>query len=159
MTVVLTGGCACENIRYECTEEPIVQLMCHCRDCQRSTGTAFSSIMIVASDKFRYLKAQPTFYEVIAESRRPVRRGFCNQCGSQISAHWPTRPQMLIITVSSLDDPSRFEPIAESWLSRAPSWHPVHPNTAKFDEAPVQGVKDRLDEYFARRAGSRGATS
>src|ERR1700687_5625558 len=53
MTVLLTGGCACENIRYECTEEPIVQLICHCRDCQRASGSAVAPLMFFAADKFR----------------------------------------------------------------------------------------------------------
>jgi len=52
MTVLLTGGCACENIRYECTEGPIVQLICHRRDRQRAS--AFAPAMFFAGDKFRY---------------------------------------------------------------------------------------------------------
>jgi hypothetical protein len=32
--MLVGGGCACRSIRYECTEEPIVQLICHCRACQ-----------------------------------------------------------------------------------------------------------------------------
>ncbi|QQO12559.1 GFA family protein [Bradyrhizobium diazoefficiens] len=149
---MLTGGCACRNVRYECMEEPIVQLMCHCRDCQRSTGTAFSAMMMVASDKFNYVHGLPTFYETIAESGRPIRRGFCGKCGSPISAHWPTRPQLLIVAVGSLDDPSLFGPTAETWLSRAWSWHPLHPRTAKFGEAPVEGVREKIEAYFAGRA-------
>ena len=56
MTVSLKGGCACENILYECTEEPIVQLICHRRDCQRASGSAFAPVMFFAADKFRFLK-------------------------------------------------------------------------------------------------------
>ncbi|WP_452101119.1 GFA family protein [Bradyrhizobium monzae] len=134
MKKMLTGGCACGNIRYECSGKPIVQLMCHCRDCQRSSGTAFSAMMMFASDRFRYLKGEPVFHETVAESGRIIRRGFCNKCGSPISAHWPTRPQSLIVTVSSLDDPSKFDPALETWLSRAAPWHPLHPSTAKFSE-------------------------
>ncbi|WP_164938749.1 GFA family protein [Bradyrhizobium guangdongense] len=151
---MLTGGCACEKVRYECTDVPIVQLMCHCRDCQRSSGTAFSAFIMMASDRFRYLKSEPAFFETVAESGRLFRRGFCNHCGSQISAHWPTRPHLLLLTVGSLDDPSKFEPSAETWLARAPSWHPLHPSTVKFREAPAEGVKEKIEAYFARRTKS-----
>lgn len=96
----------------------MVQLICHCRDYQRSSGTAFSAMMMSASDRFRYLKGEPVFYETVAESGRVIRRGFCNKSGSPMSAQWPTRPQSLIVTVSSLDDPSRFDPALETWLSR-----------------------------------------
>jgi hypothetical protein len=159
MTVLLTGGCACENIRYECTEEPIVQLICHCRDCQRASGSAFAPAMFFAADKFRFLKATPTFHEVVGGSGRVIRRGFCGKCGSRISAHWPEVPQIQIVAVSSLDDPSSFQPATEIWLSRALPWHPVHPGTTKFEGRPLCGLKDKLDEYFAKRASSRAATS
>ena len=159
MAVLLTGGCACENIRYECTEEPIVQLICHCRDCQRASGSAFAPIMVFAADKFRYLKATPTFHEVVGGSGRLVQRGFCGKCGSPISAHWPEVPHIRIVVPISLDDPSAFQPTTEIWLSRAQPWHPVHPGTTKFDGRPLSGVKDKLDTYFAKRASSRGATA
>jgi len=159
MTVLPTGGCACENIRYECTEEPIVQLICHCRDCQRASGSAFAPIMFFAADKFQFLKSTPTFHEVLGGSGRLIQRGFCGKCGSGISAHWPEVPQIQIVAVSSLDDPSGFQPATEIWLSRAQPWHPVHPGTTKFEGRPLNGVKDKLDEYFAKRASSRAATS
>jgi hypothetical protein len=57
--MLLSGGCACQSVRYECTEEPIVQLICHCRDCQRAGGSAFAAMMIVAADKFKFLKKSP----------------------------------------------------------------------------------------------------
>ena len=159
MTVLLTGGCACENIRYECTEEPIVQLICHCRDCQRASGSAFAPLMFFAADKFRFLKSIPTFHEVVGGSGRLIQRGFCGKCGSPISVHWPQVSQIQIVQVCSLDDPSGFQPATESMLSRAQPWHPVHPGTTKFEGRPLSGVKDKLDAYFAKRASSRGATS
>src|SRR5579864_3626896 len=85
----LVGGCACGNIRYECSEGPIVQLICHCRDCQRASGSAFAAIMMLPGDKFRFLKEEPAYFEVTGGSGRQLRRGFCSKCGSPISAHWP----------------------------------------------------------------------
>ena len=159
MTAILTGGCACESIRYECSEEPIVQIICHCRDCQRASGSAFAPGMFVAADKFRYLKSTPTFHEVVAQSGRLVQRGFCGKCGSFIGVRWPADPQVVVISPISLDDPSRFQPTAEVWLSRAQAWHPVHPDTTKFKGPPLTGVKDKVDEYFAKRAGYPNAMS
>jgi hypothetical protein len=159
MMALLSGGCACKDIRYECTEQPIVEFICHCRDCQRVTGSAFAPGMFLAADKFRYLKSKPAFYEVVGGSGRIIQRGFCRICGSFISAHWPTNPQVLIVSPISLDDPSPFQPTAEIWLSRAQPWHPVHPDTTKFEGPPLTGVKDKLDAYFSKRAGSSAASS
>lgn len=150
-----TGGCACGNIRYECTEEPIVQLICHCRDCQRASGSAFAPAMFFASDKFRFLKSTPKFHEVVGGSGRKIQRGFCAECGSFICAHWPANPLIMIVSPISLDDRSGFEPTTEIWIERAAPWHPVHPTTSKFDGAPLNGVNDKIDAYFANREASK----
>ena len=37
----LEGGCSCGAIRYKLTESPLIVHACHCRDCQRVTGSGF----------------------------------------------------------------------------------------------------------------------
>jgi hypothetical protein len=153
MTEILTGGCGCGKVRYECTEKPIVQLICHCRDCQQSSGSAFAAVMFVPSDRFHFTKAEPKYHEVKTATGRKLQRGFCGECGSQVSGRWPDNLVYQIIQASSLDDPSIFEPSAEAWVSRAHSWHTLHPNTVKFDQGPsVKVVKEPIQAYFAGRA-------
>jgi hypothetical protein len=153
----LRGGCACENIRYECTEQPIVQVVCHCRACQRASGSAFAAIMMVAADKFRFLKGEPAYHEVIGGTTgRKFRRGFCARCGSPVTLHWPEIPSVQMIQVSSLDDPSWFQPETELWLSSGYRWHSVNPDTVKFEGRPLTGVRDRLEAYFATRGSAFG---
>ena len=152
--MLFSGGCACECIRYECVEETIVQLICHCRDCQRASGSAFAAIMMFAADKFRFVKGKPAHHEVTGGSGRKLRRGFCAKCGSPLTLHWPEWSAVQMIQVASLDDPSCFEPQTELWLARGYSWHSTLPHTVKFEGRPLAGVKDRLDAYFANRAKS-----
>jgi hypothetical protein len=154
--MLVAGGCACRSIRYECTEEPIVQLICHCRACQRASGSAFAAIMMVAADKFRFLGEEPAYHEVIGGTTgRRFCRGFCGKCGSPVTLHWPEVSNVQMIQVGSLDDPSSFAPLTELWLSSSYSWHSMNPNTLKFDGRPITGVKDRLEAYFAKRAADR----
>lgn len=39
MSDAYTGGCACGAIRYSIAGEPVFSNDCHCRDCQRESGT------------------------------------------------------------------------------------------------------------------------
>lgn len=154
MTAVMLGGCACGNVRYECSERPIVQLMCHCRDCQRASGSAFAGFVIVPSDRLTYSGAAMRYYDVKAESGRTLRRQFCGECGSPVSARWPDLPRVELLNAASLDDQSVFAPTHELWVSRAQAWHPFRPDTVKVEEGPSEDVvRNPLKAYFASRRG------
>src|SRR5271154_6341838 len=70
MTKKITGGCACGRIRYECTEKPLVQLICHCPDCKRASGSAFAAVLVVPCDRLAFTGGDLKYYEVKAKSGR-----------------------------------------------------------------------------------------
>jgi hypothetical protein len=76
MAVPFTGGCACGAIRYECAAEPLYMGNCHCRDCQRATGSAYFAAVSVSTTAFRQLSGAPTWYEKHADSGNTMRRAF-----------------------------------------------------------------------------------
>jgi hypothetical protein len=41
----ITGGCLCGRVRYTVTGEPAFSGLCHCRNCQRYTGSAFEALI------------------------------------------------------------------------------------------------------------------
>ena len=55
MLVPFSGGCGCGAIRYEFSAEPAMSLNCHCRDCQRGSGTAYASLLSGFSSKFLHI--------------------------------------------------------------------------------------------------------
>ena len=147
----LLGGCACGQVRYECAEKPLVQLICHCRDCQHISGGAFMAFVLVPRDRLAYLSGSLHHYDAKAESGRELRRQFCTGCGSPISAYRPESP-VVELTVASLDDQSIFTPTHELWVSRAEAWHPFFPDTIKLAEGPdKEMVRDPVRAYFAAR--------
>ena len=83
MSSPFSGGCACGAVRYECTAEPVFSWNCHCRDCQRASGSAFCPVSYVPKTALSSTGAV-AYYEVQAESGRAVRRGFCPQCGAPV---------------------------------------------------------------------------
>jgi hypothetical protein len=76
VSVPFLGGCACGAIRYECTAPPLYMGNCHCRDCQRETGSAFAPTIGVAATALAITQGEPKYHTVTADSGNPVRRGF-----------------------------------------------------------------------------------
>lgn len=115
-----TGGCLCGAIRYECSADPSGVVYCHCRNCQVTSGGAFSSNVMVPPDSLTITSGALTRYEDTAESGNTVSREFCNQCGSALVSR--PGPHMLVIKAGSLDDPSGLKPFMSIWEGSAQPW-------------------------------------
>src|SRR6202007_2963981 len=82
MSALLSGACACGAIRYECSAAPLISFNCHCRDCQKTSGSAFLPLIVVPADALKITQGQPKYHAVKADSGRTISRGFCQECGS-----------------------------------------------------------------------------
>jgi hypothetical protein len=127
-----SGGCACGAIRYECSTAPLVLVNCHCRDCQRASGSAYAPTVVVASAALRLVSGEPRHHEVAAESGAIARRAFCPDCGAPLFASTSARPGFVGIRAGSLDDPSWFRASADVWTASAQPWDVMDPSAAKF---------------------------
>jgi hypothetical protein len=120
MKTPLTGGCACGAIRYEITDDPIVMLKCHCRDCQRLTGGPYSPAIYVARHAFKVTQGAIRHHFTKSERGHAHQRGFCPECGSRISGAESERG--IAVTAGTLDDPSFFRPQMNLWTEDAAPW-------------------------------------
>jgi hypothetical protein len=127
---ILMGGCACGAIKYETEANPVVMLNCHCRDCQRASGSAYAAIMVVPKAAVR-LSGEPRYYKVIGDSGKAVERGFCPKCGSQVTVKLERMPDLLGLQAGSLDEPSRYKPAMDVFTDSAQPWDHIHPDTQK----------------------------
>ena len=137
MLTPFAGGCACGAIRYECSAEPIVALNCHCRDCQRASGSAFCPVLYVPRTALT-ISGQSRYYEVRAASGNRVSRGFCPHCGSPVFIHAALVPDLQGLRAASLDDPSVFQPQMQVWTVRAQPWDHLNPALRKFEKEPTE---------------------
>jgi len=80
----ITGGCYCGAIRYESDEPPISAMVCHCRECQRWTGSAFLAAVAFTLTGFRYTKGSPK----LNQSAPILERSFCPDCGSSLHSRY-----------------------------------------------------------------------
>jgi hypothetical protein len=136
MPAVRTGGCLCGTIRYESAGDPVFSLQCHCRDCQRQTGSAYIAAMRVPAAGFRITKGEPKQYVSTSDGGNRVTRAFCGDCGSPIYIQVSTRPGLVGLRVGTLDDPSGFRPEADIFVKSAQPWDHMNPALPKYDTYP-----------------------
>jgi hypothetical protein len=135
MQLPLLGGCACGAIRYACDAEPIVMFLCHCRDCQRATGTGAACVLYVPLQAFRLTKGSLAYHFTPSLDGTQNKRGFCAACGSPLTGG--EEEKAIGIHAASLDDPSVFRPQMHIHASDAQPWdaldpalpqHPLYPD-------------------------------
>jgi hypothetical protein len=134
MKIPFTGGCLCGTIRYECSAEPIFMGNCHCRDCQRATGSAFAAALLVPRAAVA-IAGEVKYHEVIGDSGATVGRGFCPNCGSRLFSQ-PPNPALMGILAGSLDDPSGFQPGMDIYTASAQPWDYMNPDLPKCATLP-----------------------
>lgn len=134
MKIPFTGSCLCGAVRYECSAEPIVMGNCHCRDCQKATGTAFAAAILVPRQAVT-IAGEVKYYDVKGDSGGIVSRGFCPICGSRLFGK-PSIPELMGIMAGSLDDPSEFQPGMDFYTASAQPWDYMNPDLPKFAKLP-----------------------
>ena len=130
-----TGGCACGAVRYTCSGAPKLSLNCHCRDCQRLSGSAYLAAVIVDRTMFHFTQGIPTYYAVTAANGMTKRQGFCARCGAPVVVMLDERPHIIAIAVGSLDDPEMYRPLADMWVASAQPWDYMDPAVLKYPHA------------------------
>ena len=136
MASAITGGCLCGAVRYEFTGKPVFSLLCHCRDCQRQSGSAYAAAVRVAAVSFRVTQGEPKVYVKTADSGNEVSRAFCPECGCMLFLRVSARPDLVGIRVGTLDDPSWFRPEADIFVDSAQPWDYLNPDLPKYATYP-----------------------
>ncbi len=104
---------------------------CHCRDCQRSTGSAYAPMIGVPTSEVK-ITGEIRWYDRRADSGSVARRGFCPICGARLFAKSSADPSIIEIHAGTLDDPSCFEPAEDIFTASAQRWDYMNPALQKF---------------------------
>lgn len=124
MNASITGGCACGAVRYQSDGKVEFSFHCHCRKCQRATGTGHSAAF--ALDRRTVdLQGEVRYHQAPADNGAPTYSGFCPTCGSPILSKTSRFPDRLYFHAATLDDPARFEPAFVVYEENALPWDPV----------------------------------
>jgi hypothetical protein len=153
--MTLMGGCACGAIRYKLTERPLIVHACHCRDCQRITGSAFV-INVWIERKFVEASLAPTSFRLTAGTGKPHDVSFCDKCGTYVWSFYHAAPgNALFVRAGALDEPEKVKPDVHiftrsklPWL-QLPADVPAFEAFYKIDEVWPAESKERLKQNIS----------
>jgi hypothetical protein len=112
------GGCQCGEVRYESAGEPLALYVCHCRECQKQSASAFGMSLAVPRKGFRVTRGAPRYWTRGTDSGRRLNCAFCANCGSRLWHESEGVPETVTIKAGSLDDPVDFSTAIHIWISR-----------------------------------------
>ena len=117
------GRCHCGEITYEAEVEPGSVNVCHCRDCQLLSGTAFRAGIPAPADRFRILTGTPREYVKVADSGARRLHTFCGTCGSPVYSSAEHNPKSYTLRLGALSEPGALgRPAREIWTKRRLPW-------------------------------------
>ena len=135
----MEGGCACGRVRFTANIAGDDAYLCHCRMCQRATGSvsiAFKNVKAADVD----WSSPPDWYESSAIARRP----FCRECGASLGFMFKDDSANMDLTVAAFDDPSRFKP---KHHFGAESMHRAWIDTAGLPEQRTDTYQKLVDKW------------
>lgn len=123
MTFPLTGGCDCGGLRYRMETAPLFVHACHCRWCQRETGTAFALNAMIETDRLTLVAGKPEMVDTPSESGRGQVIARCPKCRIAVFSHYSGGgPVMSFVRVGTLDNPDALPPDAHIFTASKQPW-------------------------------------
>lgn len=120
---MLTGGCNCGAVRFEVTTPLVEASYCHCRRCQRRTGTAASINARAAPGAVRVLTGEDRLSAWKPQDGRE--KWFCVNCGSALFSSDPGFAGSIAIRMGAFDEDPGIRPSARFFVASAASWEPI----------------------------------
>ena len=148
------GGCACRGVRYRLISAPLFVHCCHCRWCQRETGTAFALNAMIEADRVKLLSGEPEVVITPSLSGRGQKITRCPVCrGAVWSNYAGSGDKFRFVRVGSLDEPDRLPPDVHIFTMSKQPWVILSPGTPAFPEF-YEREKLWPDQSLARRAAA-----
>lgn len=129
----LEGGCACGAVRYHLAGRPMFVNCCHCRDCQRQSGTAFALNAMIETDRVVMSQGTLTCVAMPTDSGRPHLVDRCASCGTAVWSDYGGRKVMRFLRVGTLDDPAALAPGAHIFIRSKQPWVVLAPEVPAFE--------------------------
>ncbi|KZM20719.1 uncharacterized protein EKO05_0007927 [Ascochyta rabiei] len=123
----ITGGCYCTAVRYRLLTSPLFCYACHCTDCQKATGSAFSLHLSIEAYNIAIIsETKPSLVSITPKPSKPQevsKRAVCPQCGTLFWSHDnPWGYPISDVRIGTLDFPGIMEPDMHSFVGSKLGW-------------------------------------
>ena len=107
----MDGGCTCRAVRYRLTTAPLFVHCCHCRWCQRETGSAFALNAMIEAERVVLLNGAPEVVLTPSNSGKGQKIARCPACRVAVWSNYPGAGDAVrFVRVGTLDDPDALPP-------------------------------------------------
>jgi hypothetical protein len=158
-SIPCAGGCVCRAIRYTVTMPPLIVHACHCRDCQRHTGSAFVINLWIERKFVDTDHRLPKFFRLTAGSGHPHDIFYCESCGTRLWSHYHRSPgDTLLLRAGTLDDPTAVTPDVHIFTRSKLPWLALPQGALAFDamyklaDVWTEDKRERLRRSAAEKA-------
>ncbi len=134
----LKGGCMCGALRYEVSMPPVMIYNCHCTNCQKISGAAFNTSVIIAEAALRFTTGEPARVEWVSDTGTTRCGLFCGACGTRIVNGGEPSTGVYSLRAGTLDDTSWVQPVGDTFTSSAQPW-------VTFIEGGLRSERQALD--------------
>jgi len=129
------GGCDCRTVRYRLSGRPLFVHCCHCRWCQRETGTAFALNAMIETSRVALLSGEPDLVDTPSNSGKGQKIARCPRCRVALWSHYAGAGTVLsFVRVGTLDNPDRFPPDIHIFTASKQPWVVLPPGARAVPE-------------------------
>jgi len=133
----IQGSCLCGEVKYEFSGPIKVFQYCHCSRCQKFTGSAHASNIIIDPEQFQWLKGENAVGRFELPEVKHFATCFCTKCGSSLP--WLTKSaKAVIVPAGTLDEDPMEKPKHNIYYSDKASWYIDTSKLTKYDELPIK---------------------
>ena len=152
---IMTGGCACGAVRYRMAGKPLFVHCCHCRSCQRETGSAFALNALIEADRVSLLAGAPEGIATPSASGKGQKITRCPECRVALWSNYAgAGDRVHFVRVGTLDNPDRLPPDIHIFTSTKQPWVQLadgKPQTPEFYDLNEQWPAESLERRRALR--------
>jgi hypothetical protein len=131
--VPLTGGCNCGAVRFEVTAPLLGASYCHCRRCQRRTGTAASANARTERDSFQVVAGEDQLRAWTPEGG--FEKWFCGDCGSALFSRDPADAGNVGVRLGAFDSDPGVRPTHRQFVAYAAPWEEIRDELPRYPES------------------------